>query len=160
MTPRPLNPRKAWIIGYRMSYEDWCQWSPTLPIPEACRPPPTEDVNVKRRNTFYWQYYTEWKNKLTRADQKKLPKVRYERVDDTILSAFIPFRWFEYTSQEDADPNDSDYDASVFQERETDVAQLQNLLKFLEEQGAPVDKYKISFGCMVDIHPRDDWRAH
>ncbi|KAF7760124.1 hypothetical protein Agabi119p4_10800 [Agaricus bisporus var. burnettii] len=161
MTPsRPLNPRKAWVIGYRISYEDWCQWSPTLPLSEGSRPPPGTVHDPKRIHMLYWTYYSEWKNMLPDAIQVRLPKARLERSGDTILGAFVPFRWFEYTSQDEADPNNPDYNARVFQERETDIAKLQIFLKYLKKQGAPLDEDKVKFGCMVDIHPRDDWRAH
>ncbi|KAF7760378.1 hypothetical protein Agabi119p4_11054 [Agaricus bisporus var. burnettii] len=161
MTPsRPLNPRKAWIFGYRISFEDWCQWVPTLPIPEECLLQPGEHFNPNRLHMLYWHYYAEWKKTLPRKAQAKLPKIRYERPYDAILSTFVPFRWFEYISPDEADPNNPDYSAGVFQEREMDMARLRIFLKFLKKQGAPLDEDKVKFGCMVDIHPRDDWRAH
>ncbi|KAF7760126.1 hypothetical protein Agabi119p4_10802 [Agaricus bisporus var. burnettii] len=160
MTRNPLRPRKAWLIGYRIPYETWCQWVPTLAIPEECLLQPGQDLTGIRMHSVYWSYYLEWKYTLRRSVQAKLPKIRYEWLGENAFGAFIPFRWFEYTSQDETNPNDPDYNASVFQERETDRAQLQMLLKFFRKQGAPLDKDKVSFGCMVDTHPHDERTAY
>ncbi|KAF7760125.1 hypothetical protein Agabi119p4_10801 [Agaricus bisporus var. burnettii] len=160
MTPRPLNPRKAWLIGYRISYETWCQWVPTLPIPEECLLPPGKDLTKIRMHSVYWSYYLEWKDTLRKSVQRKLPLIRYEWLNDNVFGAFIPLRWFEYTRKDEIDPNDPEYNVSIFQERETDKAELQELLKFFQKQGGPLDKDKISYGCMVDIHPHDEWTAY
>ncbi|EKM77809.1 hypothetical protein AGABI1DRAFT_93144 [Agaricus bisporus var. burnettii JB137-S8] len=82
-----------------------------------------------------------------------------EWLNDNVSGAFIPLRWFEYTRKDETNPNDPEYNASIFQERETDKAQLQMLLKFFQKKGAPLDKDKVNYGCMVDIHPHDEWTA-
>jgi hypothetical protein len=73
------------------------------------------------------------------------------------VSVFLPVRWIEYSSEDQVIPGKQDYDESICQEQKSDREQFQYFLKFVESQGAPLDKEKAHFVWKKDVDPHDDW---